>query len=384
MAVYSLRRFAHADGLKAISPGCLLAFLEPYRSYLGGRELTLPQSSEAGLDYDRLVAVLMSPGRDTPEELLEALFLVHEMATQEGMEVLLDVAENHGVVLEGPPDPTAADVAVQVYLQDRVLLERTHAERYLVRPRCFQYFRTTVRPVPPFRWPSRRRLAALEKDLDDWFERRKRGRVSRVFAYSKNDSIWFLVRHGDPFRREGSIEEGRTSSVFYRPEKHDVLVYEPVLGEIRMHACSKGERDIYRVLFGRHLFADEDFFPDTCKFSLEPLRRDGPASVVCTDVDGMDWVRLQEIRYFRGGTEKEVEVRRANDLFVVLEGGGRGIPARAPIIRASFQVKFNDSKTARSVTISPSNTVQYARDSDADVVETWLRKRGFICTDSGQ
>ena len=346
--------------------------------------MKLPQSSKAGLDYDRLVAVLMSPGRDTPEELLEALFLVHEMATREAMDILLDQAERHGIALDGPPDPTAADVAVKVYLKDRALLERTHAERYLARPRCFQYFCTAVRPVPPFRWPSRRRLAALEKDLDDWFEHRKRGRVSRVFAYPKNDSIWFLVRHGDPFRREGSIEEGETSSVFYRPEKHDVLVYGPVLGEIRMHACSKGEKDIYRVLFGRHLFADEDFFPDTCKFTLEPLRRDGPASVVCTDVDGMDWVRLQEIRYFRGGTEKEVEVRRANDLFVVLEGGGRGIPARAPIIRASFQVKFNDSKTARSVTISPSNTVQYARDSDADLVETWLRKRGFICTDSGQ
>ena len=29
------------------------------------------------------------------------------------------------------------------------------------------------------------------------------------------------MRHGDPFRREGSFDAGQISSVFYRPEKHD-------------------------------------------------------------------------------------------------------------------------------------------------------------------
>jgi len=41
-------------------------------------------------------------------------------------------------------------------------------------------------------------------------------------------------------------------------------------------------------------------------------------------------------------------------------------------------VKFTDSKTARTVTIRPSNIAQYTRDSDAAVVEDWLTKRGFI------
>jgi hypothetical protein len=54
------------------------------------------------------------------------------------------------------------------------------------------------------------------------------------------------------------------------------------------------------------------------------------------------------------------------------------MPQKARIIRASFQVKFTDSKTARTVTIRPSNIAQYTRDSDAAVVEDWLTKRGFI------
>ena len=379
MATYNLRRFANAASLKAIAPQHLLEFLEPYRPYFENRDLTLPTSPASdGLDYERLVYVLMSPGTDTPEALLDALFFVNEMSADECMDILLEEAETKGLSLDGKLDPTAADVAVQVFLQDRQLLERKHAEQYLTRARVFEYFQTQARPVPAFKQPSWVTLVALELDLDNWFEKKKRGRGSRVFVYPKGDSIWFLVRHGDPFRREGSLDGDQMSSVFYRPEKHDVLVYESAVGELRMNACNKGEKEIYRVEFGRNVFGNKDFFPGTGKYTLEPLRRDGAVSIVCTDVDGMDWVRLREVQFLRGGAEREIEIRKANDLFAALEGRGQSIPARAPILRASFHVKFTDAKSPRIVTIRPSNIAQYTRDSDADVVEDWLQKRGFI------
>jgi len=293
----------------------------------------------------------------------------------------LHEADSNGITLDGNPDPTPADVAVQVYLQDKDLLERKHAEQYLTRPRSYEYFQTETAPAPKFRKPSQKTLSALARDLDDWFEKKKRGRGSRVFVYPKKDVVWFLVRHGDPFKREGSLDGDQTSSVFYRPEKYDVLVYDPATGEIRMNACSKGEKEMLRQKFGRHLFNDDDFFPGTGKYTLEPLRSDGDASIVCTDVDGMEWVRLKEVQYFWGGAEKEIEIRKANDVFAALAARGRGMPSKARIIRASFQVKFTDSKTARTVTIRPSNIAQYTRDSDAAVVEDWLSKRGFILAD---
>jgi hypothetical protein len=90
MATYNLRRFAHADGLKAIARKHLLALLKPHKSYFDSRGLTLPPPSASdGLDYDQLVNVLMNPGADTPKSLLDALFFVHEMATPECMDTLL-------------------------------------------------------------------------------------------------------------------------------------------------------------------------------------------------------------------------------------------------------------------------------------------------------
>ena len=385
MATYNLRRFAQPAVLKAMAPKRLHEFLGPYQSYFDGRGLSLPSPNASnGLDYEHLVEVLMSPDADTPKDLVDALFLVNEMSTDENMDLLLQEAETNSLSLDGKLDPTAADVAVQIFLQDRQLLERKHAEQYLTRPRVFEYFQTQARPIPTFKEPSWVTLLALEIDLDDWFEKKKRGRGSRVFVYPKGDSIWFLVRHGDPFRREGSLDGDQMSSVFYRPEKHDVLVYESAAGELRMNACNKGEKEIYRKEFGRHVFGNEDFFPGTGKYTLEPLRRDGAVSIVCTDVDGMDLVRLKEVQFLWGGPEREIEIRRANDLFAALAGGGRSMQATAPILRASFQVKFTDAKSPRIVTIRPSNIAQYTRDGDADVVEDWLQKRGFIKQDEDE
>jgi len=382
MATFNLRRFSDPDGLKRIRPEHLLALLRPHEAFFNGRKVELPPDGHAdGLDYPALVDVFITPGSDTPRELADALFLIHEMATTEGMDALVDEAAKNGVVLNSSPQPTPADVAVQLYLLRRDLLERKHAEQYLLRPRSYEHFQTTAKEPPELKTPTERTLRALEHDLDDWFEKKHRGRGSRVFCWVRDDGVWFLVRHGEPYKREGSIEDGESTSVFYRPEKHDVIVYDPAIGEIRINARSKGEKELYRTKFGLHLFGDKDFFPGTSKYTLEPLRTDGAKSLVCADIDGMEWAKLREIQYYWGGAFHEIETRKADDYFAALEARGRTMPAKARIIRAAFQIKFADSKTPRSVVIRPSNIAQYTRDADSALVEEWLTRRGFILTE---
>jgi hypothetical protein len=102
VATYNLRRFAHADGLKAIAREQLLALVDPHKPYFDGRGLTLPPPSASdGIDYDQLVNVLMNPDTDTPKGLLDTLYFVHEMATPEAMDVLIQEAENNGISLDG-------------------------------------------------------------------------------------------------------------------------------------------------------------------------------------------------------------------------------------------------------------------------------------------
>ena len=227
MGSFNLRRFSNPATLKSIDPELFLEFLSPYRKFFSSRGVSLPDSpGDDEFDYQKLVDVFMTPGSDTPSELAEALYFINEMTTSEGMDALLMGVEQKGIKIENRPDPTPADVAVQVWLQDRNILERQHAESHLLRRRSFEYFVTAKNLIPKPKKPSNKLLTELASDLDIWFDKKKRGQGSKVFAYPKADCIRFLVRHGDPFKREGSIKKGKSSSVFYRPEKYDVLMYD--------------------------------------------------------------------------------------------------------------------------------------------------------------
>ncbi len=222
-------------------------------------------------------------------------------------------------------------------------------------------------------------MRALERSLGNWFGEKKKSDVVRVLMYAKPDEVWFLVRHGDTYRREGAVKDGQSSSVFYRPEKHDVVVYNPVVGELRVNAVTKGEKDLYRRMFGLHLFGDEEHFPASLrKYTLEPLQVHGKAALVCADVEGIDSIHLTEVTYFWGGAYNEMETRRASDIFAALEARERELLNSVRISGAKFRVKFSDSKTPRSVNVRPPNVATFTRDDDGKHVEEWLRMREFL------
>lgn len=386
MPAYSLNRFSNPETLRQIAPEHLLSLLVPHTAFFAERGVSLPEAAAQGaFDYEGLMGVFMTADERMPKPLREALFFINEMATHEGMACLLDeVEQRDDLRVAGQPAPSPADVAVQVWLQDREVLERKHAEQFLWDRRTFEYYQTVAEPVPEFREPAAAVIGALTEELNDWFEKKRRGRSSRVFMYIRPDGVWFLVRHGDPFKREGAIgENGESTGVYYWPEKFDVLVYNTVLGEVRMNARTKGERKLYRQALGRHLFGDAGFFPGEAKYTLEPLRELGEPALVCTDVDGMESVILTEIHFMWGGSYGEQEIRRADDVFGAYRTREASMPTKPRIIKASFRVTFSDSDTPRTVTIKPPNVAKYTRDADGVVVERWLELRGFVLPKEG-
>ncbi|MFH1865736.1 MAG: hypothetical protein ABIK85_07620 [Candidatus Eisenbacteria bacterium] len=399
MATFNLRRFASVDALKTIQEKHLRAFLAPSERYFTSRGVSLDgvpagvgmgsgASSEPvvaddvdGLDYEGLISVFMLPDEDTPPELVDALYMVHEMATPEAMGGLLGAIEalppQDRFVLDESPDPTPADVAVQVWLKAPRLLERKHSEQAMVGRRSFEYYLSREIPRRGFTLPSQSKLERVERDLAEWFVSKRRGEHVQVQMYPKGDEVWFLVRHGEPFRREGALKGHVSSSICFRPEHHDVLVYNTLIGELRMNTANKGDKDVYRRTFGLHLFGNEGHFPTTNrKYTLDPLRVDGKDSLVCTDVQGIDEIRLTEVKYYWGGPHGEIETRQASDLFAAMESRHASI-RKGKIVSAKFQVKFSGSKSPRSLTIRQPNIAKFTRDDDGRLIDDWLLKRGF-------
>jgi len=311
-----------------------------------------------------------------PGELLDALYYIDELATPSGLDALLTAAEDAG--LSVGKGVTPAEVALQLWLADRGLVERLHAQHRTHRHRSFTYFQTDRQSTPEELSPSHDQLRRLERALDQSFESKRRGRGTRIFIFSDDTIVRFAIRHGGPFRREGTIEEEGTSSVFYRPEVFDAVVYLPTTGELGVHAQQAWERELYRRQFGRVLFGSEDFFPVTGKYTLEPLRRYGEAALNCIDVAGIEWIRLCELHLYWGGAYQEVGICKATDVLAALAETNREIPEQPRLVRAGFRVKFADCRTPRSVIIRPSNVALYTRDDDSIWIEQWLDLRGFI------
>ncbi|NOT00445.1 MAG: hypothetical protein HOP29_07435 [Phycisphaerales bacterium] len=379
MSAFNLRRFSNPECLRAIHPRHLVTFLRPFENFLTNRGLSLPaEPSAESIDYDTLIGILMDPGTDTPREMVDALYYVHEMSTDEGMDALIDAAAAASLELAVHPDQSPADLALQVWALSPDLVQEKHAEQFVSSRRSFDYYQSKALRRPKFESPSRDVLDSLECDLNDWFEKKHRGCDPRVFPFPKDDGVWFLIRHGSPYRREGVLRNGKPEGVHFRPLKFDVLIYDPRIGEIRINAGSVGEKSLYREQFGKHLFGDPDYFPDVNKYDLEPLRRDGKTSLVCVDVPGMEWVRLKEIHFFRGGAYGEIEIRKASDVFAAYMQRGHELPKQPRILLAVFEVKFEDDRRPRSVTIKPRNVAKYTRDADGAMIEEWLTKRGFI------
>jgi len=377
MATYRLRHFSRPDTLRAISQSKLREFLTPHQQFLAQHGLDV-SVADTDLDLEVLSGLFMDPVPDTPGDLINALVYVDEMATPEAMDSLLAEID---VNIENKGDLTPADLALQIWITDRSIIERKHAEFGLVRPRSYDHFQSGKRKA--LKSPAKKTIAALEQDLDCWFEKHHRGKGARVFVFLKEDSVWLLVRHGDTYRREGRLDGSEPTSVHFRPVKYDIAVYQPDTGELRVNAKSDNEKELYRQLIGRHLFHSDEYFRGEEKYSLEPLRTCGPASLNCIDIDGLEWIRLKEYQILFPGNPWQVVSRKSDDMFALLERQGRTIHESGQLLRATFAVKFRDCKRPRSVSIQSGNKTSLTRDDDSALVEKWLVARGFI-TDAAE
>lgn len=373
------RYFSRTGDLKAISPKYLVRLLSPYTAFLSSRGLDLSRidANVKAADYAALMRLLITSDPSIPCELIDSLHCIREVATPETMEYMLQEAGVHGVPIDDP-DISPADLAVQLWLYDKSILEHIYARQFLIKPCIFVYFQERDQNSTEFRGLSPAIIRAFEGELDERF-RRSHGRGCRVFVYSQQDGIWFLIWHGAPLKREGCVENGEPSCICYRPERYDVLIYQPAVRELQIDADVAAEREVYRRYFGRHFFGDDHHFPGTAFYTLDPLRTDGERALVCSDVEGMELVTLCRLEFVIGGIFRSIGIVKAEDVFAAIKAGEvKEIPRNARLSEGGFSIRFSDSNVPREVALRPSNMVYYQRDSDRAMVEPWLRLRGFV------
>lgn len=387
MSAFNPRSFTSPDRLRSMSANLLLLFFRRWSEYFARRGLYLAEVSANEFPYEKLAKILLEPDQSVPEPMVNALFYVHETATAEAMNELLARAKSAGIDGQIELSPSPADVALQIWLIRPDLLELQHAESVAFSRSNYMYFAGSrsgkdVVGIPTI---SDVHSKSMQDQMDIWFEAKRRGRQCRLFVFPRGDKIWILVRHGMPMRREGKHQDdGETGIAFYRPQLHDVLIYDCESDEIGVNAGTKGERDLYLETLGQVLFEKADYFNLSKRYTLDPLREFGPASMAYGDIKGITGVRFVEFGRRWAGKMPEMETRRCDDLFKAYGGSWAKRLAGGLLTHATFKFKFEGSKRERSVTIRPANIARYERESDEEVIEAWLKQRGFWAgTDDG-
>lgn len=232
MPTFNPRLFTKADRLKNISVANLVALFNPWSDYLAGRGVVLA-GNEEDFPFERLSAVLMTPNDDTPTELVDALYFIHETASDFRAEDLLDIAAPIGLDLVLGDDATPADIAVRIWLVRPDLLRDSHSRTVVFNQKRFEYFRSRTPEPLPFPEVSEEQTLQIQAAFDDWFGNKRKGRGTRFLVFRRGRRVWMLVRHGLPMRREGKHQDsGETATELYRPQQHDVIVYDEVTGEL--------------------------------------------------------------------------------------------------------------------------------------------------------
>ena len=378
MPAFNPRSFTNPDRLKSISADRLLAFFRKWEGYFRERDLILPETVDADFPYNALANVLMRPDENVPDAMVDALFYVHETANKESMEELQDLAVAAGLDMEVGEDPSPADLALQIWLQKPALLQRQHAETVALTRSRFQYFSGKRGRNSGALDLGPARLALIAEKLDEWFLKRRRGAMCHIDALPRGARTWFVVRHGEPIRREGKQHDDGTPGIaVYRPQKHDVLIFDSDTGEMAVNAGTKGEVRLYLKSFGAVLFGDEGHFSPSSRFTLKPLLDKGPAALLNDSIPAIKKARLIEIERFWGGKTKEKEVRKATDLFETWGDDWNRRIAGGSIDRATLKIKFDGDGKERTVTLLPPGLARYDRDDDNDLIDLWLREQGF-------
>ncbi len=374
----ALKNFSDMDFIQRIDkPRFMSKLLFPYTAYFAALGLDVGHlGNDNAFDKMLLDAFTTSDG-DFPPKLLNDLYVLDDLAEDDGRDLILEEAEKQSLSLDGivGQDLTAGEFAIAVHLAHPRILTICHDKMQCRKVRNYEEYQARQRENLTLEL-AKEKTTVMESEMAPWFEAKDRSRACEIYVYQKGQEVMFQITHGRPFRVEPCLnrmlERGRTG---LRPQKHDSVIYDTGSGVLKVNAQSVGERDLYRRTFGKVLFGDPEYFPGGEIYTLDPLRNGKAALAV---VPGIESVRLTEISIAVDNDEGFAQVSKAHDLIEAAARYGQPNFQQGTIVRAGMVVKYKAGGRGRKLELRPPRVAVYDRDRDGVVTEAFMRTNGFL------
>lgn len=356
-------------------------FLFPYQDYLWERHGLQLTNNPDTFPFRPLVGVLALPDDEMPDTLCSGLFFINALSTPEGME---KVGETLDFQLLLPNFPlTHYDSAVYAWTTDPKILQGVHTQILLTNNEWSERIACERDASPDL---SRKSLTTLEDKLNAWKETTDPRQGIQLVYYERNNAIEFHLRHGELARPDSSTtSRSQTKRTVHRPTRIDLLVLDPNERLLQIHSNSVDVKGEYCFLFGKYCFGNPNHFKfsnSTGYYTLDPLWEQGRNALICSDVQGLNRIRLWELHAecYDQGQSQCMQVFKAKSKCLFEEKGSldRFVDKEAKLVLASFLVDVAGHEKPQYLNIYTPNLLRFKRGSGFDEpITNWIRKRTF-------
>lgn len=202
MARHQFRLFSNLSFLQSLDKTCTLSrFLADHRPYFTRQGLDIDALTNDDACARRLLEVFTRQDERMPGDLLRDLYVLDEVADEDGHQRILEEAERLGIDLRAVPDDVSpGDFAILVLLDCPHLIRVCH-EKTIARlvKRYYEY-----RSRDDYRFSMadlKCNMDAIKAILGPWFEERKRTRKCESFVYQEGGEVRILITHGGSSER---------------------------------------------------------------------------------------------------------------------------------------------------------------------------------------
>jgi hypothetical protein len=383
MSTLKFKRFTKPHFLKQIGRDTLGQFFNRFSPALAEKQITLPAATLDADAYYEAVARLAMSLDGLPEALVEAVHAIEGMANEEGEDRLERATGENGRAFEFRDDATTAEKAMHAWLTNPEQFAEIFNELRLTRLASYDYYsaKTPMDQTEMFAPPSAQAIELMTADMEAAFRAKNRGqRTCHIEVHWMDGEYWLRIQHGDTYTRVATLANGGIMSVLhFRPAKDDVVVLALHRDEIRIHAGTKWEKDLYRETVGHRLFGDPNYFSERKIYTLDPLRTEGADALDVSDLPGVSKIVLRKFELAWPGAFKDSVIRKSEDVFTSAEERKTlAIPESGQLIAAELDFYFGDNPKPRKVSLRPPNILKLGRHCDATLVHRWLMQNGFV------
>ena len=381
MAGSNLRKFKNPEVLRKFSFQRLLEMVGRYKGYFDRMQFQIEGATEETFDYDRLAEILsnqMFVGEY--EELFNGFALVGATSMECFNDILRTFISRSSYAGELTDTMSTADMALLVYLHDPEELSVLETDYAALKKKSFA-MRATRRDIRNL-VITPAQIRDFEEGMNLIFQSKNYGNTARVtLTESDSRELVLLVRHGDSYRRQGIVMNGRKSkTIGFQPESYNTLSINRDTGELRLGipTSPKWMEDAYCRQLGKSLFNDYDAFSAPRINDLDKIRELGRNILVYHGAAEVKSISLLSIKAFLSGDSGMCAILEADngDLFHDMERHRFNLSSMGRIIRAKFLVRIGKMK--RTIILDASNRSGYDYDDFGMVVDAWLRQVGII------